>query len=421
MPSSNNNSEVGTIFLGPTKSRESTIEQLLKNTGETWNRSTEEEYMRRVKEKALIKVKATLAKAGERAKAIEQEAYNATESFRLDAKKREELADREKEKALKAIEEANKIIAEAEAIKLAAKEEGKKLAEKEAYEKFSQEKNLLAQANAKILLSIHEQCITIFNSWRKDLVDILIEAVQRASGYLLENEKVNLFQSLLDQTVSGLLDKREYQVRVCSKEARMLTSLLQEMHKGIASTRRWNLISDDTLEEGSIIVESPSGLIQNDRAQRENFVNDILKQLTLPLSEGDQRAFDTVSEILISEGQKAKIPLNSPDEFIETSSLTQENIEGSVPNPLSYDSLQNSAEDTSDSQIFENAGFSMPKTENTFSHEALDIVATEFEKEIPVSVNTKQNKQINPVKQGVEQKSGQKLSSEMADELLAEL
>ncbi len=299
--------EIGTIFMGPAESRESSLEKLLGN-GQTqlWTKNTEEEYMNRVKEKALVKVKSLLVKAEEKSQTIISEAELKVQEINAQVQ-----AD--KVQASQNLLDSENTLAEAENIKMQAHEEGFNAGLHQAQEQLALAKNELSQAVAFVLLSIHEQCITIFNSWRKDLSELLLEAVEKSTAYILDTDKTAMLQALLEQSVNALLDKREYQIRVNPNDAMIMTELLEIMHKDIAHSRRWNLASDESLQEGSIVVESPSGLVKNSMTARESFVSDILAQLTLPLSQGDQVAYDAVTQNLINEAQKANIPLGNEE------------------------------------------------------------------------------------------------------------
>ncbi len=345
--------DIGTIFMGPKENRESTLDQLL-NSDQThlWTKNTEEEYLNRVKEKALVKVKSLLTKAEERAQAIIQEAEEK-------AKIVQKEAEQAKNAAKQAQNDAQNALKEAENIKAQAYDEGLNEGLHQAQISLNQAKSDLSSATAYILMSIHEQCITIFDSWRKDLSELLLESVETATGYILDNNKTQILQALLEQGVAALLDKREYQIRVHPNDAGVLTELLEEMHKDVIQSRRWTLTSDDTLEEGTIFVESPSGLIKNSMNKRESFVKDILQNLTLPLGDGDQIAYDTITHTFLEQAQKANIPLNNENS-------QEQAVPESQDSPLQEEALHNES-DSSISQEAQN----MVESELDFSAEEM--------------------------------------------------
>ncbi len=319
--------DVGTIFMGPETNREMSIDDILGQSSHSlWNKNTEEEYMTRLKEKAILKVKSLLARAEEKSQERLQEAEKDVEEIYARAKAKEEEAQR-------ILDEAQNIKAEAENIKENATEQGytqglhqAQSQLEQAREEIVHEKSKQAKACSHILLNIHEQCITIFDSWRKDLTELLLEAVEKSTGYILDNEKTALLQALLSQSVNALLDKREYKVRVNPSEAMLLTSLMEEVNKSFGQNSHWTLESDDSLETGSIVVESPSGLIRNERQDRESLVQEVLDKLNLPLGEGDQKAYDAITRNLVGQAREAKIPL-SPEEEENYAQQTREELQ----------------------------------------------------------------------------------------------
>ncbi len=309
--------KIGTIYLGPSQSLESNLEKILgEGHSNVLTKSAEEEYMDRVKEKALVKVKSLLLRAEERAQAIIDEAITKAQDINIEAN-----SFNENVKALQ--KEAENSLREAENMKLTAFEEAYNAGLHQAQENLIQAKDELTRATSYTLLSIHEQCITIFNSWRKDLSELLLEAVEKSTGYMLTNDKAAVLQAVLERSVNALLDKREYQINVHPNDAQILTEILEHMHKRYIDSRRWTLVKDASLEEGSIVLESPSGLIRNTVENRSSVVADILSQLTLPLSDADQTAYDAITETLVTQAKMSNIPLNEEDEIATTEQTTQ--------------------------------------------------------------------------------------------------
>ncbi len=311
--------KVGTIYLGPSQSLESNLEKILgEGHSNALIKSAEEEYMDRVKEKALVKVKSLLLRAEERAQAIIDEAITKAQDINIEAN-----SFNENVKALQ--KEAENSLREAENMKLTAYEEAYNSGLHQAQESLIQAKDELTRATSYTLLSIHEQCITIFNSWRKDLSELLLEAVEKSTGYMLTNDKAAVLQAVLERSVNALLDKREYQINVHPNDAQILTEILEHMHKRYIDSRRWTLVKDASLEEGSIVLESPSGLIRNTVENRSSVVTEILSQLTLPLSDADQTAYDAITETLVTQAKMSNIPLNEEDEVSHAEDVAQAN------------------------------------------------------------------------------------------------
>ncbi len=429
--------DIGTIFMGPKENRESTLSQLL-NSDQThlWTRNTEEEYLNRVKEKALVKVKALLTKAEERSKAIIQEAEQKAQAIHDEANANNDLAQNAKS-------EAQNTLQEAENIKAAAYDEGLNEGLHQAQITLDQAKSEFANATAYILMSIHEQCITIFDSWRKDLSELLLEAVETSTAYTLDANKTEILQALLEESVSQLLDKREYSIRIHPNNAAVLTEILETMHKDSLQNSRWNLTSDDSLEEGSIIVESPSGLIKNSIVKRQNFVKDILENLTLPLGDGDQKAYDTITQNFLEQAQKANIPLNQEE---STSSETHNEVAAETkkpepePEPIQFDENQATEEEQAISQETLPPPELDKEEEASIAEEAQSMVDNELsfnpedfvQEEMPAQIDEEQPQEEIPqtVHEEIEaqeeepieaQEKTTEYTEELADELLNEM
>ena len=86
MSSSDEESRFGTIFMGPTPDRETTLERLYDAAQrEVWNQQTEEEYLERVKARATERVRALLLQARRRGDDILREAESKAGSLRAEA------------------------------------------------------------------------------------------------------------------------------------------------------------------------------------------------------------------------------------------------------------------------------------------------------------------------------------------------
>ncbi len=335
------NAENTTVFLGIDSTRERTLNSLADNL--KWTEKAKDEYLQRVKAKATQGVKTLLLNAQKKADEIVANAHKEVEAIQEETKNLHTHANKLVQEGEKAKSDAQNTLAEAANIKDKAYDEGYTAGLHQAQLHLEEAKKEISQSVSNILLSMHGQCITIFNSWREDLVSLLHEAVETSTGYIMETEKKALLKNVLESSVNALLNTREYQVRANPNDALLLTEILEHAQNTLRQNHNWNLISDEQVEEGSVIVESPSGVIKNTNETRNNLVRQILDQLTLPLSDGDQIAYDNISQTLVEEAEKVNIPLHSEEE--QTQEIPAENADNN--NAIQAEQVQIPKEESS--------------------------------------------------------------------------
>ncbi len=85
----------GTIFMGPTPDRESTIDKVTADRQrELWNRRTEAEYMERVRVKATLRVQTMLDQARAQAEAIRGTARQWAEKLKAECEAQQRARSR---------------------------------------------------------------------------------------------------------------------------------------------------------------------------------------------------------------------------------------------------------------------------------------------------------------------------------------
>lgn len=313
MPSSDAENRMGTIFMGPSSDRETTLDRLMDaSQRELWNKKTEEEYMERVRAKATDSVRALLLQAKTRGEEIRAGARAEADALRAEAEVvRADAAN------LRA--EAEAALADAQTRRDAAHAEGLAAARAEALAELNDTRAALAETTAMVLMGIHDQCGHIFAAWRNDLAALTREAVAKATGWVVDNERAAMLTALLDQSMRALLDRRRFMVRVNPVDAELVTEMLAQAHQANPHTVQWELAADPQLEPGSLIVESDAALVSNSREARRSVVDDILGQLTLPEGPADHEAQSAVTQQLVqgmeAHGIRLAEPEAVPEEF----------------------------------------------------------------------------------------------------------
>ncbi len=299
MSSSDEESRFGTIFMGPTPDRETTLERLYDAAQrEVWNQQTEEEYLERVKARATERVRALLLQARRRGDDILREAESKAGSLRAEAAAIKAEAEQTRD-ALTG--EARALLDEAAALRDAARSEGYEEGRARAEAELAETRRALGETTAVVLLGIHEQCAHIFEAWRADLVALLREAVEKGTGLAVDRDRAAVLEQLLDRSMRALLDRRRLIVRVNPVDAALVTDMLADAKRGGPRADNWELTVDPELEPGSLVVESESGLVNNSRGVRRSVVDEVLEHLTLPAGQADQDAVTAVARTLVEE------------------------------------------------------------------------------------------------------------------------
>lgn len=308
MSSSDGEPRYGTIFMGPTPDRETTLDRLYDVTQrELWNQQTEQEYLDRVKAKATERVRALLLQARQRGDAILREAEHQAGTLRAEA-------EAMRAQAAQTLQQAEAVRHEAEVVRGAAHGEGLEAGHAEAMAELAQARRELGEATGAVLLGIHEQCGHIFEAWRGDMAALLREAVEKATGWVMNEDRAAVLEQLLDRSIRALLDRRNFTVRVNPVDAALVTDMLADAHRASPRVDNWELATDPQLEPGSLIVESDSGLVNNSREARSSVVDEVLAHLTLPMGQADQDAFAGVTETLVGELRKNGVELEDDGE-----------------------------------------------------------------------------------------------------------
>lgn len=336
MPSSDNEPRLGTIFMGPTPDRETTLDKLYSVAQrDIWNKRTEDEYMERVKVRATEQVRALLLQARKRGDEILTQAESRAGALRAEAEQIRAEAATVHQEVLQELEKTRAVTDSAEVLRENARQEGLLAGHEEAMAQLMLDRQALGETTAVVLISIQEQCARIFDAWRDDLSTLLREAVTKGTGWVIDNARAEVLDTLLDQSVRALLDKRHFTVRVNPADAALVTDMLADAHKAGSRTLSWELGTDTTLEPGSLVVESDAALVDNSRKARQSVVDEVLKHLSLPTGQVDQAAFDSVANTLVSEMRQHGIDLQDSAEIPDTTEIPEP-----LPQPLAPDFAQ---------------------------------------------------------------------------------
>ena len=235
MPQSdkNNPSQWGTIFMS---GGETNLVNVEKNLSTNWTSEDEAGYLERVKQKVV-------------------------------------------ERATKILEAAR---LEAEAIRTKAYEEGYGKGMEDAQRELEDFRSGMADSVAAVLSTIEGQCSSIFDSWREDLIGVTRLAVEKGTAAVLSEERAKILETILDQTVAILDERRDLTIRVNPEDEPVITDLMQLTQDKFADIKVWRVKADPSITPGGMMVESASSLADGRVESRKAAVEQVVSRLTLP-------------------------------------------------------------------------------------------------------------------------------------------
>lgn len=289
----------GTIFLGPTPDRESTIDKVTENRQrELWNRRTEAEYMERVRVKATVRVQAMLDQARAQAEAIRGTARQWAEKVKAEC-------DELRAQAERGVREAEALRMEAGEQHELAREEGYNQGMEQAMQELEQHRMALDDATASVLKTIESQTDAIFAAWRQELAALLRESVETATGWIVTEERNAVLSSLLSASVQALADRRRMVVRVNPQDHAAVELVIESAKARFTDLEAWEVRGDENIAPGGLLVESASGMVDNSVPMRREVVAEVLQHLTLPPGDAERAGVAAVAEAMERSGMNA--------------------------------------------------------------------------------------------------------------------
>lgn len=289
----------GTVFMGPTSDRESRLDKIAnRDEQETWNRRTEAEYLRRVRDRAVEQLNVMLAEARQEAEGILDAARQEADTIRDKARQLHEEAANNRA-------EAEAELAEAERIRLAGHDEGYSHGVEQALLELEEQRGHIDATTLSVLKAMEDQCNHLFESWREELAALLRQSVDTASGWVLDENRTAILEKLLEKSLEQLEQHRRIVVRANPEDAPAVEEVIDAVRRRFNDLQSWDIQPDPTMDPGGLVVESVSGKVDNRAETRRDIVEQALRHLTLPRSEADDQAVDNVLRIAAEAGVPA--------------------------------------------------------------------------------------------------------------------
>ena len=211
----------------------------------------------------------------------------------LDAEYLDRVTARAAERAKEVLQAAE---SEARALRKQAKEQGFAQGLEEADRQLEQVRRDMAGALARALDGVREGRKSIWEQHRKDLAALTCAAVEKILGLELAENRRAVITGFLDQAVDILETERRLTLRVSPRDREQVLELLRLAAKEIPQAKQWKVTADPSLEPGSLIAESPDGLVDNSMASRREAVMALLFQLRLPGGDAEGPGGDSRQE-----------------------------------------------------------------------------------------------------------------------------
>lgn len=280
----------GTIFMGPTSDRETTIDRVaFKQEMVRWNRRTEAEYMERVQARAKLRAQTIIDNARTNSSVIRKAALQWAEALRArtEARHNEVLTQQA---------DAQRVLEEAENLRTSAYEEGYAAGQAQAQQELEAHLAELDFVTASVLQALAGQCAGITQSWRAELTELVLESVRTGTGWVLRQDRTAVLESLFDEAARALERRQRFRIRVNPEDVGTVDDVVRRAKVQFPDIEMWDVEADATLDPGGLIVESASGRVENTQESRRTLVDEVLRHLTLPEGPADEAARAGVTE-----------------------------------------------------------------------------------------------------------------------------
>lgn len=280
----------GTVFMGPTADRESRLDKINnREEQDLWNRRTEAEYLRRVKERAVEQLNSMLQEAQEQAAGLLAAANADADGIREKAEVLREEAAKDRKKAAEELAEAEKIREESF-------DEGYGRGVEQALMELDEQREKIDATTLSVLKAMEGQCSGLFDSWKDELAALVRQSVETGIGWTLHEDRTEVLEGLLGKALDLLENHKRIVVRANPEDAPAVEEVLAGARRRFNDLKMWDVQPDETMAPGGLVVESTSGKVESRAETRKDIVEQALRHLTLPHSAADEAAEKAVHD-----------------------------------------------------------------------------------------------------------------------------
>ncbi len=325
--SSDDKKNWGTIFLDAT--RESSLSRIdamqAASRQEQWNKKTQQDYLEKVRQKAIDRAKEILGEAYTERQNILAEAEHEAERIRQEARAAQQAAEEIRNQSQELRHAVQVELDDAQHIKEGAHEEGFQAGLAQAQEELQNFRAAMGSSVAGVLRVIEGQTLHLFCAWRAELVDLLRVCVEKGTSIVLNEERKSVLEGMMLKAVRNLDQRRSVVLRVNPEDEPVVTDLIAAAKESNPELGQWDVSSDLTLQPGDIIAESSTGTVDSRLDLFREMVENIIQHLSLPETEDDIQFFELVQRTL--EEELARVAALTPPPVNEEEVLPEEPVE----------------------------------------------------------------------------------------------
>ena len=302
----------GTIFMGDREASMAQLEAMQEPVRREQERQqTQEDYMERVKTRAVERARQILGEAyAERQRVLEEARRDSQDNYQRIIAEAESIrqSTRDGYEAMQLErEKARKELAEAERIRAAAHDEGYKTGMDQVAGDLQQIRYELAQYVGWMMQAVQVQTHDICRQWREQLVELTQAAVSAGTGYVLSTQHEAVLRALMLDAVKQLEDRATITVRVHPEDEEAVTDMFAAARERVPELRQWIVNTDAGMEPGGFVAESISGSVDCRREHFRELVENILVHLALPatdLDRGNEQEDERLMQVLLERAQQ---------------------------------------------------------------------------------------------------------------------
>ncbi len=328
MASDEKDDKWGTIFID--SKRESTLGQLdamqAASRQEQWNQRTQQDYLEKVRAKAIDKAREILGDAyTERQKVLEEAELEAS-NIRAEALAVKNNAESIRNEAQELRHNVQAELDKALHMQSTAQEDGFQAGLTQAQEELEKFRLAMGSSVAGVLKAIEDQSLNIFAAWRAELVSLLKVCVEKSTALAIDERYNKILEQLVIEAVRQLDDRRHVTLRVHPDDEPVMTDIFSAAKEKLPDLGQWAIEPDQNLELGGLVAESASGTVDSRLELFREMVDNILEHLVLPEGLTDAAGVEFVKKISRLEKENVEQivpPVEEPTAQVEPLETTE--------------------------------------------------------------------------------------------------
>jgi len=200
----------------------------------------------------------------------------------------DEYMDRVKKKAMEAAKEI-KMLAEleAEALRATARHEGYSEGVAQAQEDINLHIQDISTQGEALLAKLGAYGTTIFDDRREDLLRLVRLAVEKTLKVEIDEKRMDSLESLMNEALERIESQRQLTIKCHPEDVAGLEEYLRAIQDRNPTLQYWTVRGDASIESGGVVVEGTGGKVDNTIDTRWKSVEPIFEQLAVQLTADD--------------------------------------------------------------------------------------------------------------------------------------